>query len=566
MKEVWLKATVVGSLWAAIEIILGSFLHNLRLPLAGSMLSFSAVILMVSFLRIWPQRGMIIRAAIICAMMKSISPSAVIIGPMTGIMLEGLLMELGLMVFGVNKLALIIGGMLAVFSSILHKAITLIIIYGWDLVKLLEGLYTFAVKQIGLDQLSPLELLLMLSSLYFIAGLVAALIAFRLLAKPITSESSEPRKFDSSGKALFEYTDMGKYSVVLLIIILLGITALLLAMNMGPWWIFVPGSLIFVSWLFMRYKRAVRPLTRPKFWIQFALITILASVVIQAIETGEWFAMRGLSVGLMINLRAMVILTGFAAIGTELKNPLIKTVLYQKGFASLYTSLNMAFATLPGILTHLPSLKKSWKRIPSLIREFLSLSTDLYDYYASMQVHMPGVYLVVGDSETGKTTYLSELANELRKLNVGVGGFLAMGVHIDDKRTGYGLLSVEHKTRRGFCQKEFHEGWSQVGRFFVDPAGEKFGHELIREAIKNKLPVVIIDEVGPLEMQNKGWASDIQLLSQHADIIQVWAVRNKLVDKVSRKWPFNKYEIMEPGTMSPRALANKLVRIPTFNG
>ncbi|MCD6345952.1 MAG: hypothetical protein J7L96_00885 [Bacteroidales bacterium] len=559
MKDVWLKATVVGSLWAAIEIIMGSFLHNLRLPLAGSMLSFSAVILMVSFLRIWPQRGMIIRAAIICAMMKSISPSAVIIGPMTGIMLEGLLMEMGLMLFGVNKLALIIGGMLAVFSSILHKAITLIIIYGWDLVKLLEGLYSYAVKQIGLDQLSPLELLLVLSSLYFIAGLVAALIAFRLQAKPISSESSEPMKFDSSGKALFEYTDMGKYSVSLLITILLGITALLLAMNMGPWWIFVPGSLIFVSWLFIRYKRAVRPLTRPKFWIQFALITILASVVIQAIETGEWFTMRGLSVGLMINLRAVVILTGFAAIGTELKNPLVKTVLYQKGFASLYTSLNMAFATLPGILVHLPSLRKSWKRIPSLIREFLNLSSDLYEYYASMMVHMPTVYLMIGDSETGKTTYLSNLANELRKRKVRVGGFLAVGVHVGDQRTGYGLLSVEHNTKAGFCQTDFHEGWSHVGRFYVDPAGEKFGHELIRKAIKNQLAVVIIDEVGPLEMQNKGWADDLQELSQHADIVQVWAVRNKLVEKVSRKWPFNRYEILRPGTMNPDALVDKIL-------
>jgi hypothetical protein len=30
LNSIWLKASVVGSIWASIEIILGSFLHNLR--------------------------------------------------------------------------------------------------------------------------------------------------------------------------------------------------------------------------------------------------------------------------------------------------------------------------------------------------------------------------------------------------------------------------------------------------------------------------------------------------------------------------------------------------------
>ena len=38
--QLWMKAAVVGGLWASIEIIIGSFLHNTRLPFAGSMLAF----------------------------------------------------------------------------------------------------------------------------------------------------------------------------------------------------------------------------------------------------------------------------------------------------------------------------------------------------------------------------------------------------------------------------------------------------------------------------------------------------------------------------------------------
>jgi hypothetical protein len=33
--DIWLKAAVVGSLWGASEIVLGSFLHNLKYPSAA---------------------------------------------------------------------------------------------------------------------------------------------------------------------------------------------------------------------------------------------------------------------------------------------------------------------------------------------------------------------------------------------------------------------------------------------------------------------------------------------------------------------------------------------------
>ena len=126
-------------------------------------------------------------------------------------------------------------------------------------------------------------------------------------------------------------------------------------------------------------------------------------------------------------------------------------------------------------------------------------------------------------------------------------------------RVGYGLLSVEHGTGSGFCQTMHHSGWKRIGRFYIDPAGEEFGHKLIREGIKNKLPVIIIDEVGPLEMQNRGWAEDLQLLADQEDIVQVWAVRNSLVKKVSRKWPFNNYEIISTGSMTAEQLTDKIL-------
>ena len=88
LSQQWIKAAVIGSIWAAIEIIGGSFLHNLKIPFSGTFLSMIAVFMLVAFSMHWKERGIIIRAGIIAALMKSISPSAVILGPMFAIFME----------------------------------------------------------------------------------------------------------------------------------------------------------------------------------------------------------------------------------------------------------------------------------------------------------------------------------------------------------------------------------------------------------------------------------------------------------------------------------------------
>ena len=69
----WREAAVLGSLWAASEIVLGSFLHNLKVPLRGHIMTAIGVILLVAGHRRWPQRGLIWRAGLIAAAMLYIS-------------------------------------------------------------------------------------------------------------------------------------------------------------------------------------------------------------------------------------------------------------------------------------------------------------------------------------------------------------------------------------------------------------------------------------------------------------------------------------------------------------
>lgn len=541
MKDVWLKATVVGSLWAAIEIVVGSFLHNLRVPLAGSILAFSSVILVVAFLRMWPVRGLAIRAALIAALMKSISPSAVIIGPMTGIFLEGVLIEFSILLLGLSKPAYILGGMLAVWSALLHKLVTLLLVYGGDMVTIIENLYQYAVRQIGALGGGLWEPIAVISLIYLITGATAAWIGMRLKADPDIRLDSPDKP---SGQNLFEMTDHEHYSVAFLVVILAGLTGVLTLINLTSAMFYLPTAIFFLSFLAIRYQRAVRPLTRPKFWIQLVVITFLAALLIDGLETGDWLAWRGIQAGLLINLRAITVLMSFAAIGTELKNPLIKSLLYRRGFAQLYQSLQMAFSLLPSLMARMPARINRLSDIPGLASRFLGLSRDLFRIFAEMKDKQPHVFLVIGERQTGKTTFISDLVEAMQQANVSVGGFIAR-VLLDKKQVaGYRLRILDEETEQDFCMRTGDSGWDRIGRFFINPEGQEQGMHAFDRAKAHSPEIFVVDEVGPLEMGNRGWSRGIEQFCGPDSPIQIWSVRNSLARKVTRKWPGFQYRLI----------------------
>ncbi|MFZ5787795.1 MAG: hypothetical protein ACOY3Y_15265, partial [Acidobacteriota bacterium] len=128
----WLRAAVLGSLWAAAEIVLGSFLHNLRMPLRGHLMTALGIALLGAGTRAWPQRGLLWRAGLLAAAMKSVSPSAMLLGPMVAIAVEGAAMEAGAALLGRRRAWLALGGALAMSWTFAHQIVSLLITYGTD--------------------------------------------------------------------------------------------------------------------------------------------------------------------------------------------------------------------------------------------------------------------------------------------------------------------------------------------------------------------------------------------------------------------------------------------------
>jgi hypothetical protein len=180
----WREAAVLGSLWAAAEIVLGSFLHNLKVPLRGHIMTAIGVMLLVAGHRRWPQRGVIWRAGLIAAAMKSASPSAVLLGPMLAIAIEGFAMELATRLAPRRLLGYLLGGALAMSWTMTHRLLSWLLTYGGNLVTVYTQLVAWAERQIGHVPLGAWGPVAALAAVNVLAGFAAAAAGWSVSAAP----------------------------------------------------------------------------------------------------------------------------------------------------------------------------------------------------------------------------------------------------------------------------------------------------------------------------------------------------------------------------------------------
>lgn len=357
LNDTWLKATVIGSLWASFEIIAGSLLHNLRVPFAGTILAGIAVIFLVAFFQVWNDKGVIWRAGLICALMKSISPSSVILGPMIGIISEALILEFSIRLLGKNIIAYTIGGGLAIASALIHKLINLIILYGFNLIDIYMNLFNYASRQLGIPESTPVNLLYILIFIYLLVGILAALTGF-LIGRKARTLNPEKQNYTLSDPSSPKPRETGKFSIFMLSGHILFIISVMYIYSLHDMF-FLKLGLTFVYGLFniLYYKNIAGKLLKPLFWLQLLIILLLAVLFLETGNDGyNW--KNGLIAGVEMIFRALIIILGFSAISRELANPVIKNYLVKNGFEKVYLALQLAFSALPVMVERNTGFKK----------------------------------------------------------------------------------------------------------------------------------------------------------------------------------------------------------------
>jgi len=161
--------------------------------------------------------------------------------------------------------------------------------------------------------------------------------------------------------------------------------------------------------------------------------------------------------------------------------------------------------------------------------------------------------LVVGDPRSGKTNWCREYVDRRRESGSSIGGILCPAVHNQGQRVGsdpVDLLSGQEVPFARLSRYESFKGGEVVGDYTISRQGIWFACGAIKRAVESRCDLVVVDEVGPLELSSKGLMPAVEL-ALASPVNTLIVVRSSLKEALQRRFPEYEFEVVADLTRSP---------------
>jgi nucleoside-triphosphatase THEP1 len=439
------------------------------------------------------------------------------------------------------------------YGALLHKVVSIILMYGFDIVKILENLYYILLRITNLH-LPINDLLIIVALAYATFGIVAAFVG-RYIGKQLINEVPVTLKNLPQWTLkndLFTINHF-KYNSNYIIIHLIALILFLVALEIYPLSYSIIPVFLYLIFLYKRYGTSLSRLAKPVFWLQL-LILILITI---------WLwddKLEGLFVGIKMILRAILVVSIFTAISVELKNPLIKALLYKKGFSQFYVTLGIATSAVPFILKNISNDKKTLFNPFKVLRKAISLSDTLLQIFNRQIIQNNQIFVVSGPTQSGKTTYLNHLIKEIeeKRPELRLGGVIAHGIDLSGQRFGFKIEDIATGDSK-FLSSIQNDGEDsiRVGRFYFSKEGLLFGQKALTNNLTD-IDVLVIDEVGHLELHGKGWFEAIEKAMMQENLNIIMVVRESLLEEVLQLWQNKHFVIINVNHHDPSQIIQML--------
>lgn len=177
------RTAVLASLWAFVEITIGTWLHAVRVPFRGLILSLLTAGLLVFAKNILQYRGSLIILGIIAVTIKSTLVGVFILNPIIAILMESLFAEVVFLIVKPNAIGSITAGMAVLFYTFLHSVTAQIFFFGFDILNVYVAILGKFIH-LNVDK-STYALLLILTymAVHLVFGSIAGWFGYRVATK-----------------------------------------------------------------------------------------------------------------------------------------------------------------------------------------------------------------------------------------------------------------------------------------------------------------------------------------------------------------------------------------------
>jgi len=542
LNDKWIKASVLGTIWASSEIVLGSFLHNLRIPFSGNILTAIGIVILISASYKWEEKGLFWRAGVICALLKTMSPSAVIFGPMVAIFSEAVLLEVSTRLFGRTIPGFIVGAALAMSWNLFQRIFNFIIFYGQNIVEVYTNIMHYAERQLGFRFDAVWAPIIVLLIVYALFGIFSALVGIRTGRKikqnKIPDSLIGKEEYRTPNKTKTRDFNYSAYWLVVNILMVSGSLFLIERINFLVWIVIVAS--IATTWA-IRYKRALRQLIKPRLWIFFIVITMLAAFVFTRLQSDSKTLSDALLIGVEMNLRAIILIMGFTVLGTELYNPKIRNYLAQGYFKQLPLALELSVESLPQIIANTPDFKTIVKNPFLFVQHIMYFAEKRLVEIKTKAGRQTPVFVITGAVGSGKTSCLQYLISTLKKHNLSVSGFYSLRKMSNGITTGYEIVNVSTGLKTRFLHIAGNQSQEKVGKYYIHDEGFTAAKGA---TLSNDSKLLILDEIGKLELDGKGFASILKyVLKNHVGSVLI-SIREEILYELIKKFEFEPAEVI----------------------
>ncbi len=160
------------------------------------------------------------------------------------------------------------------------------------------------------------------------------------------------------------------------------------------------------------------------------------------------------------------------------------------------------------------------------------------------------IYIISGNQGEGKTTFIKELAVELRNNGYQCSGFYAEGYWNQQVRSRFDIVEINGAYREILCNLSSEKGDLQYRHFFFKHQALKLGSNILENACGSRT-ITFIDEVGGLESENKGWADAIAKLLLNPPLAMIWTARKTFINDICGKFNITPRSIWDISLTNP---------------
>ncbi|MFQ6121462.1 MAG: nucleoside-triphosphatase [Dehalococcoidales bacterium] len=167
--------------------------------------------------------------------------------------------------------------------------------------------------------------------------------------------------------------------------------------------------------------------------------------------------------------------------------------------------------------------------------------------------------LILGKPGSGKTSWCSEYISWLRRQGLSIGGVLCPETRKHGEQAGFNaidLLTGEEIPFARLSRDRFFKEGERVGDYTISRKGILFACSAIEKAVENRCDLVIIDEVGPLELRGKGLMPATELaLASMVNVLII--VRSSLREALQRHFPKYEFTVIADLSQFPPSVSKR---------